>query len=382
MNIYLNDCGVVCALGVGKAAVRRALLQAQAPCGVQATARHGWVGAVTAPLALPHDTPLALRSRCNGLLNLALAELMPRPPGGPRCAVVLGTSTSGVLGGEVAMRQHHTQGTWPADYAYAQQEMGSPALFVAHALGALGPAYAVSTACSSSAKALISAARLLRADLADVVIAGGADALSDLTVQGFAALGAVAPQRCNPFSLNRCGINVGEAAAVFVVSRMPGPVRLAGWGETNDAHHISAPEPSGRAAAAAMQQAMQRAGVAPGQVDYVNLHGTGTAQNDSMESRALHGLFGRSIAASSTKPLTGHTLGAAGALEAALCWLTLTDNPAGVLPPHWWDGVPDPGLDPLHLVRPGQARNAAVRRALSPSFAFGGSNAALLLEAL
>jgi 3-oxoacyl-[acyl-carrier-protein] synthase-1 len=249
-----------------------------------------------------------------------------------------------------------------------------------HVLGVAGPATVISTACSSSAKALASAARLLRAGLADAVITGGADSLCRFTVAGFTALESVSEARCNPMSINRRGINIGEGAALFLMTREPGPVRLSGWGESSDAHHISAPEPEGRGALAAMRAALERASVTPSEIDYVNLHGTATPLNDAMESRAVHALLGGSVPCSSTKPLTGHTLGAAGALEAAFCWLALHDNPRGRLPPHWWDGEADPALPALSLVKPGQELGRPLRAVLSNSFAFGGSNAALLLE--
>jgi 3-oxoacyl-[acyl-carrier-protein] synthase-1 len=156
-------------------------------------------------------------------------------------------------------------------------------------------------------------------------------------------------------------------------------VRLAGWGESSDAHHMSAPEPSGRGALAAMRQALQRAGVAPQAIDYVNLHGTATPQNDAMESLAVAGLLGREVPVSSTKPLTGHALAAAGAVEAAIAWCTLVDNPQGRLPPHWWDGVRDAALPDLRVVPPGESLGRSPEHVLSNSFAFGGSNASLLL---
>ena len=184
-------------------------------------------------------------------------------------------------------------------------------------------------------------------------------------------------QRCNPFSRNRAGINIGEGAALFVMSREPGAVRLSGWGETSDAHHLSAPDPEATGAIAAITQALARARLAPTQVDYVNLHGTATRQNDAMESRAVEAVFGAAVAASATKPLTGHTLGAAGAIEAALCWLTLARNPGQRLPPHWWDGQLDPELPALALVAPGAVAARAPRHLVSHSFAFGGSNAVL-----
>ena len=163
------------------------------------------------------------------------------------------------------------------------------------------------------------------------------------------------------------------------MSREPGGVRLAGWGESSDAHHISAPDPSAAGALAAMREALARAGIEPGQVDYINLHGTATVQNDAMESLAVHTLFGAGTPASSTKPLTGHTLGAAGAIEAAIGWLLLHDNPQGELPPQCWDGVADPALPVLNLVPAGGRLGRQPDWILSNSFAFGGSNAVLLL---
>ncbi len=153
-----------------------------------------------------------------------------------------------------------------------------------------------------------------------------------------------------------------------------------GWGESSDGHHMSAPDPTGAGAALAMTQALQRAGVAAGEVDYINMHGTATPQNDAMESRVIAALFGEQVPVSSTKPFTGHTLGAAAAIEAALCWLAMQDdNRQGRLPPHLWDGVFDPALPRLNLAAPGAALGRPLRRVLSSSFAFGGSNAALVL---
>jgi 3-oxoacyl-[acyl-carrier-protein] synthase I len=188
----------------------------------------------------------------------------------------------------------------------------------------------------------------------------------------------VSAARCNPLSVRRCGINIGEGAALFLMSREPGPVRLAGWGETSDAHHMSAPDPTGRGATDAMRQALARAGIAPDKIDYVNLHGTATPHNDAMESLAVAQVLGGDTPVSSTKPLTGHTLAAAGAIEAALAWHTLLGNRRGRLPAHWWDGERDPALAPLRVVQPGEALGRPVRYVLSNSFAFGGSNASLV----
>jgi 3-oxoacyl-[acyl-carrier-protein] synthase-1 len=248
-------------------------------------------------------------------------------------------------------------------------------------LGLTGAAHVISTACSSGAKALASGARLLNAGLADAVIAGGSDVMSELTVAGFSSLDSVSATRCNPLSQNRNGINLGEGAALFLMTRDEGPVRLVGWGETSDAHHMSAPDPTGMGAIRAMQQALAKGGVNADQIDYLNLHGTATVQNDSMESLAVQHVLGGATPVSSTKPLTGHTLAAAGAVEAAFCWMTLTGNSDGRLPPHWWDGALDAALAPVRIAAPGDSLGRPARYVMSNSFAFGGSNASLLLGA-
>lgn len=387
---FLHALGQVCALGSGQAALR-AGLWADAPGGVRPDeqlwpGRSLHLGRVSGPLPALDGLAPAHRSRNNALLLEALAQIRPQVDaalaryGAARVGVVLGTSTSGVGEAEAAWQAQRAHGALPAQFHLGQQEIGSPALLLGELLGLGGPRHVISTACSSSAKALASAARLLQAGLCDAVLCGGADSLCRFTVAGFAALDSVAAQRCQPMSVLRDGINIGEAAALFLMTREPGPVRLAGWGETSDAHHISAPEPGGAGALAAMQQALARAGLAPQQIDYLNLHGTATPQNDAMESRAVAQCFGTDLPCSSTKPLTGHTLGAAGALEAAILWLSLQDNPQGRLPPHWWDGQRDPALPALRLVTPGEALGRPLRHALSNSFAFGGSNAALILS--
>ena len=386
--VFLQAQSCVCALGDTPEAIR-AGLWAGAPGGVAPTDLHTpgrvlHLGAVGTPLPSLEGVPSRQRSRNNALLLAALAPLRACIQvavdrfGPQRVAVVLGVSTAGLDEGVTAVRQVHAGFGWPAGYDYALQEMGNAAQCVAQQLGTSGPAYVISTACSSGAKAIATGARLLRSGLADAVVAGGGDALSAFTIAGFSALDAVSAERCNPLSANRRGINIGEGAALFLMGRDAGPVRLAGWGESADAHHMSAPEPGGRGAAEAMRRALARAGVAAADIDYVNLHGTATEQNDAMESLAVHRVLGPDVAVSSTKPLTGHALAAAGAIEAAFAWHTLVDNPTGRLPVHWWDGVVDPALPALRPVVPGMALGRPVRHVLSNSFAFGGSNAALL----
>jgi 3-oxoacyl-[acyl-carrier-protein] synthase-1 len=341
------------------------------------------LGHVTAELPSLDAFAPGFKSRNNGLLLLALEQVRPAIDaaisrfGAHRVGVALGTSTSGVGEAELAIDAMAHERPVPPRYHYAQQELGSPARFLAAALKVSGPTAVVSTACSSSAKALATAARWLEAGLVDAVVTGGADSLCRFTIAGFSALESVSAARCNPLSKNRNGINIGEAATLFLMTREEGPVRLAGWGETSDAHHLSAPEPGGKGAAEAMRLALQRAQLEAREVSYVNLHGTATPQNDAMESKAVAAILGLEVPVSSTKPLTGHTLGAAGALEAAFSFLTLTDD-AGRLPPHWFDGERDAELPRVRLVEPG-TRGARPRAVVSNSFAFGGSNASLAL---
>jgi 3-oxoacyl-[acyl-carrier-protein] synthase I len=387
--LYLNDCALLCALGDERDTIARRLLdEAEGGLTVSDACSPGRplpLGRVAAALPAVDHLPLVLRSRNNQLALAALERIRPAVDaaiaryGADRVGVVVGTSTSGVAATEAALAARLQTGALPDGFHYGQQEMGSPAALLAHELGVGGPAYVHSSACSSSAKALASAARLIRMGLCDAVVTGGVDTLCGFTVAGFSALESVSAARCNPLSAARNGINLGEGAALFLMSREPAAVALCGWGESSDGHHMSAPDPAGGGARLAMREALRRAGIEPGDVDYINLHGTATVQNDAMESHAVADLFGAGVAVSSTKPFTGHTLGAAGAVEAAFCWLAMQDdNPAGKLPPHLWDGAQDPALPALNVVRPGTRLGRPLRWALSNSFAFGGSNATLV----
>jgi 3-oxoacyl-[acyl-carrier-protein] synthase-1 len=390
-KVFLHPPGILCALGDTLPTIGAALFSGASP-GMNMTEAYSpgrmlRLGEVASALPDTRFLPLTARSRNNALLLAAFARveaIYRRAAVGiapQRIAVVLGSSTSGMFESESAVRVLEAEGKWPEGFHYAQQELGSPAVMLAEFLDISGPAYTVSTACTSSAKALVSGARLLNAGLADLVLAGGVDTLTRFTVAGFSALGAVAPDACLPFSRNRNGINIGEAAALFVLTRAAPndapPIALIGWGESSDGYHISAPDPGGAGAKQAIAAALETARLPAGDIGYINLHGTATPQNDAMEGRVMAEIF-PAAPMSSTKPLTGHTLGAAGALEAALCWLTLSDK-AGRLPPHLWDDAPDPDLPPLNLARAGSCASGPPRYALSTSFAFGGSNVALLL---
>lgn len=335
--------------------------------------------------ALPEIPPAFAdqASRNNRLLLAALEQIGVAVEqalaryGRQRVGVVLGTSTSGIAEGEAAVAALRQNGRLPTDYAYTQQELASPAVFLARWLGVGGPAYCVSTACTSSAKALVAARRLLHQGLCDAVLVGGVDTLCRLTLNGFAALESLSPELCQPMSRNRQGINIGEGAALFLMTRDEADIALLGAGESSDAYHISAPHPDGTGAEAAMRAALADAGIAASEVDYLNLHATATRKNDEMESRAVARVFPGGVATSGTKPLTGHTLGTAGATELALCWLALRD---GRLPPHVWDGQADAELPALDLATTGSRFGRSSQRVcLSNSFAFGGSNASLLI---
>ena len=390
--VYLNQLGMICPLGSSRGEIKRHMLDlAQSGVVMTDTYSPGQplpLGQIDPALALPplDDLPLRDRSRNNQLALAALTEIRQAVDGAierygaDRIGVVIGTSTSGIAESELALRRYAVGGVLPEQFHYGQQELGSPAAMLAGALGVGGPAYVHSSACASSAKAIASAARLIRMGICDAVLAGGVDSLCAFTVAGFKALESVSQSLCNPLSRNRNGINIGEGAALFLMSTVPAAVALRGWGESSDGYHMSAPDPAGIGARLAIERALQRAGIPAAQIDYVNLHGTGTLQNDAMESRVIHALFGGAVAVSSTKPFTGHALGAAGAIEAGLCWLAMQDdNAEGKLPPHLWDGIPDASLPVLNVAVPGTALGQPLRWALSNSFAFGGANAALVL---
>jgi 3-oxoacyl-[acyl-carrier-protein] synthase-1 len=243
-------------------------------------------------------------------------------------------------------------------------------------LGLTGPSFAVSTACTSSVKAIASAVRLIEADLCDAALVVGADALCETTVRGFHSLGVLSRQPARPFSAERDGIHIGEGAAMLLIERHgDGPAYVASVGETSDAHSMSAPHPEGVGAAAAIRAALAMARLAPEQIDYVNAHGTGTEQNDQAESRAILSALDAQVPVSSTKGLTGHTLGACGAIEAIFSALTIQH---GVMPPSAGALPVDPALG-VNVVRTPTRKNVKV--VLSNAFAFGGSNTGLILAA-
>tara|TARA_R110001583_G_scaffold195458_1_gene373857 strand:- start:29424 stop:30725 length:1302 start_codon:yes stop_codon:yes gene_type:complete len=390
---FLHALGIVSALGMNCEETRNSLFGNRRANMVTRDTflpdRAVTVGMVpNEPPALPdnlsrHDT------RNNRLLWAATCQISDcihatvARYGAQRVGIILGTSTSGIDEGTQSYRHYLQTGDLPENFRYSGQEIGAPADFLRQALGLDGPAYVISTACSSSAKVFSAGQRLIRAGICDAVLIGGVDSLCSLTIAGFAALQSIATGLCSPMSANRDGINIGEGAAVFMMRRDEADIALLGVGETSDAHHPNAPHPDGIGARAAMQQALDQAGLMPTDIAYLNMHGTATPLNDSMESRAIHDLFGDQVPVSSTKPMTGHTLGAAGAIEAAILYLSLCDaqNSGPRLPRHIWDGARDNTLPNLMLVNDHNSHLAPTKKCamLSNSFAFGGSNAALIL---
>jgi 3-oxoacyl-[acyl-carrier-protein] synthase-1 len=390
MKLYLNDLGLLCATGNSRAEVLTRLLAGDRSGLIKtdefSSGSNVILGRITGQLPEIDPKYSVYHCRNNQLLLAALSQInktvdeMIAKFGGDRMGIVLGTSTSGVRNTELALAWQARNGVLPDGFHYKQQQMGAGADFLASCLGINGPAYTVSTACSSSGKAFVSARRLINLGICDAVIVGGADSLCSFTVHGFAALESLSTGFCKPFGLHRDGINIAEAVSLFVLSKEPGAVELKGMGATSDAYHFSAPDPAGTAVIGAMQRALDDAGKTPDDIDYLNLHGTATVLNDAMESKAVNALFGADLAVSSSKGMTGHALGAASALELAFCWLLLTrDDEQGALIPNINDDERDSELPPLNLVEKGMVLGRKINVCQSNSFAFGGNNLSIVI---
>jgi 3-oxoacyl-[acyl-carrier-protein] synthase-1 len=389
--LQLSAYTLTTCLGRGLDATRAALLGGRSgltPCRFETVELDTWIGEVAG--VDEQVLPEALRRydcRNNRLVQMGLEtdgfaqrvrEAVERH-GLDRVGVFLGTSTAGILQTELAYRRRDpVTGALPDDFNYrCTHSAFSLAEFTRDYFGLQGMAMAISTACSSSAKVFAAAARQLALGQIDAAIVGGVDSLCLTTLYGFASLQLTSPQPCRPYDAARDGISIGEAAAFALLERTgaspAAPVQLLGVGESSDAYHMSAPHPQGLGARLAMEAALRSAGLAPDDIDYINLHGTATPANDAAEGQAVLALFGDRVRCNSTKGATGHTLGAAGAVEAVLCAMALTD---GRLPGSPGTQVLDPALPLRYQVQGGEAR---VRRAVSNSFGFGGSTCSLVL---
>ena len=326
--------------------------------------------------------------RCNRVLKYLVDKLDLSGFEKDEIGIVIGTTNSGVEEFETSETKHHA-------------ELGNPAEFLKWYLGTTNYAACVSTACTSGVKAFSTARKLLENGVCKAVIAGGVDTLASMPSYGFHALEVLSHEKTNPFSKNRNGISLGEGGALFVVTKAakqlgsevsllgwkaqpttvqllsrPAAILLLGIGETSDAYHAATPDPDGVQAVKAIQNALDDANLKPEDIDYINLHGTGTISNDLMEANAIYKVFGDKVPASSTKPLTGHCLGAAASIEAFICYQILKGERD--LPIHKFDGEYDETLPKINLVTENTPQKD-VKVCMSTSFGFGGTNAVVIL---
>ena len=389
--LQLSAYTLTTCLGRGLETSREALRAERsglAPCAFESVALDTWVGEVAGVDAQRLPEALARYDCRNNRLTLMgletdgfaqrVREAVARY-GADRVGVFLGTSTAGILQTELAYRRRDpVSGALPDDFHYRTTHNAfSLAEFTRDYFGLEGMAMAISTACSSSAKVFAAAARQLALGQIDAAIVGGVDTLCLTTLYGFASLQLTSSQPCRPYDAARDGISIGEGAAFALLERpdqpAPGTVLLLGVGESSDAYHMSAPHPQGLGARLAMEAALRSAGLGASDIDYINLHGTATPANDSAEGQAVSALFGDTVPGNSTKGYMGHTLGAAGAIEAIICAMALTD---GRLPGSPGTGALDPAI-PIRYQLHGA--DVPLRHALSNSFGFGGSNCSLVL---
>ena len=395
--LVLTSFTTVTAIGRGNDATFAALGNERSglrPCDFPGVELATYIGRVEGLEDEPVATELAaFDCRNNRLAQIALhtdgfAEAVRTAAGrygAGRVAVVIGTSTSGVQEGERAYQHRaHAEAPLPDSFHFeSTQDHFSVTDFVRRSLGLGGPAVTISAACASSNKVFADAAQLIQTGMCDAAVVGGVDSLCLLTLRGFGALELLSPEACRPNDADRAGISIGEAAGFALLERASAleprstaAVALLGYGESSDAFHMSAPHPEGKGAEMAMRAALSRAGLAPEQIDYINMHGTGSAMNDKAEDRSIQAVFGRSVPASSTKGWTGHTLGAAGIIESVIAALAIT---RGFAPGNLNLRRVDPEFGSWILPH-GERRE--IKAALSNSFGFGGNNCSIILGAL
>lgn len=392
-RLAVTDYTMASALGIGRAATFAALREGRSGLAVrkfETVDLQTWIGEVPGVDEVRLPAGLAdYDCRNNRLAQIGLradhfadsVESARERHGAERVGVFLGTSTSGILQTELAYRRRDpASGALPRDFLYRQtHNTYSVADFVRHAFALRGPSVVVSTACSSSAKVYGAAARLIALGLIDAALVGGVDSLCLTTLYGFNSLELLSADICRPWDARRHGLSLGEAAAFALLERAGGDAPAKAWllgvGESSDGHHMSSPHPEGAGAIDAMRAALAQARLAPAQVDYLNLHGTATPNNDAAEDLAVSTVFGARVPCSSTKGATGHTLGAAGAVESVIAMLALEH---GLMPGGLNRRSPDPALR-CHYID--QARPALLSVVASNSFGFGGSNACLIFGA-
>lgn len=388
-KIYLNQLGIISCLGSGKQIHLDSFLKGKNSCFKKSDfftpGKLQNLGFITSELPNIPESLNEYKCRNNQISLAALLQIKPEIDvaiekyGKHRVAILAASSTTGIKECESLFSHAITTKIQLPRI----QEMGIVSEFIFKYLKLESFHYTISTACSSSAKILASAHRILNNNLCDAVITIAADTLSFLTVQGFDSLEAVSNESCLPFSVNRKGINLGEAAAAFLITKeqQNDGIFLAGYGESSDAYHMSAPDPLGCGASISIKNSLAMAGLLPSDIHYINLHGTGTALNDAMEGKITYDIFGDKIPCSSSKSITGHTLGASGIVESAFCWLLLSsENESKNLPIHYWDNSQDPEIPPILLCQANKIfPHAKTWYTLSNSFAFGGNNGSIIL---
>lgn len=386
-SIRITAHALVTCLGRGRAVHLGAMREGRsglAPAEIANLPFECYVGAVADLDTL--DFPPQTAAYDNRANRLALAALqtdefdtavtaMRERWGADRCGVVLGTSTSGIEMLESVYRDRDEGAALPADYSMRHHDNHQAvAAFLQEHLGLTGPSYTVSTACSSSSKSLIDAVQLIETGICDAVLTGGIDCLCLTSLNGFESLQLVSRKPCRPCDADRDGLSIGEASALMIVERADTGIRLSGFGETSDGVNMSTPPEDGAGAAAAMQTALDTAGLSADQIGYVNLHGTATRINDAAETKAVASVLGNAVPVSSLKGAIGHTLGAAGAAEIALCLIALEE---GVVPPNTGLETIDPDIA-VNVIA--QSQQADLSHVLSNAFGFGGNNCAVVLS--
>ena len=388
--LHISHLSIVNSLGAGLAATADALRARRsglAPCTFENVALETYAGEVSGLDDFRVRPDLAdFDCRNNRLAQLGLQQdgfadavaAAQKKYGPERLGVFMGTSTSGLLQTELAYRRRDPQtGALPSDFHYPQtHNTYSLADFVQRYLGLKGPAFVVSSACSSTAKVFGNAARMIAAGVCDAAVVGGVDTLCLTTLYGFHSLGLISRTPCRPFDVARDGISLGEGAGFALLekgtARSDEEVMLLGVGDSSDAYHMSTPHPQGLGAQLAMQRALDCAGLKPQDIDYINLHGTSTKTNDASEDQAVFELFGDTTPCSSTKGWTGHLLGAAGITEAIISILAIKQ---GFMPGSLHTRMLDPELRSNYQLK---NRDARIQRVMSNSFGFGGSNCSLI----
>ncbi|OCG32722.1 beta-ketoacyl-[acyl-carrier-protein] synthase II [Gilliamella sp. Choc4-2] len=343
-----------------------------------------WLGKVNANLPSIPEHLQKYVTRNNQLLYAAYLQIQSeiesaiKQYGHKRIAIIMGTSTSGIHEGDINVKHYLQTQNSASSFTYNQQELGDPSCFLTALLELKGPSYTISTACTSSARAIISGKRLIEAGLVDAAIVGGADSLARMPINGFNALESLSTTPCMPFAESRNGINIGESSAIFLLTnKKTSDYAILGTGESSDAYHISSPHPEGLGAEKAMRAALDNANLSLNDIGYINLHGTATILNDLAESKAVYRLFSPNLApCSSTKHLTGHTLGSAAATELAISYLLL-DQDIYLPQQDFSKSAFDKNLDEINIVTENMMLKTPI--IMSNSFAFGGNNSSLII---